>query len=142
MSLRLTELGKQSCVTGSPGPRGSRVKITVGWRWQLLRTELGRPCLLACFAQQGVILSLPTRPVANAAAAAAAVSQLSTARPCVWSWAQCDFEVALWPLHCSCPTCAGTEQLRGPHPARRAQHGPGALGLGRLQKPRRAVDGD
>lgn len=53
--------------------------------------------------------------VATAAvAAAAAVSQLSTARPCAGSWAQCAFEVALWPIHRSCPTCVGTEQLPGP----------------------------
>ena len=73
----------------------------------------------------------PPRPgsgrpfVATAAATAAAVSQLSRARPCVWSWAQCAFEVALWLIHCSCSTCVGTEQLLSPctHPAHRTQHG-------------------
>lgn len=40
MSLRLAELRKESCGTGSPCPNDSHVKITFGWQLQLLRTEL------------------------------------------------------------------------------------------------------
>lgn len=40
MSLRLTELRKKSCVTRSPCPNDSHVKITFGWWLQLLLTEL------------------------------------------------------------------------------------------------------
>lgn len=40
MSLKLTELRKNSRVTRSPRPNDSHVKITLGWRLQLLLTEL------------------------------------------------------------------------------------------------------
>lgn len=85
-----TELRKNCCVTRSPRPNNSHVKISFGWWSQLLLTVLcGSACWSALHNRESFWPSLP-KPgsssllvAAAAATAAAAVPQLSTARPCV-----------------------------------------------------------